>query len=464
MSLRAVVLRALSYGACVLALVGLTSFIMSPAHAQDRQMVDQIAAVVGNDIVLKSEVDQMVMSMTQRTNQSYSKAMWMQALQQLIDQKVLAEQARRDTTLTVSDQQVEQQLTRRIQQLKQQAGGEDALVEVYGKSILEIREDFRDPLREQLLAEQLRARKMQTIDVTPSEVNNWFQRIPQDSLPRLPETVRLAHIVRYPKPTPAAKREARQIITTIRDSIVAGGASFEAMARQFSDDPGSAPQGGRFTDMAVDDFVPEFAAIASRTPVGDVSQVFYNSTHNGYHILRVNERTGATVDLNHILIRVDPSRSDDTQPVKRLQAIKDTLTSFDVPFELMARRHSEEERSAQNGGRVTDPQSGTRDLRLDALGPSWRRTIRQLEVGEISDPSEVQLLNGERAYHIVLLQRRTPAHRVNVETDYELIQQYALQEKQQRVLQEWVRELRDDVYVDIRIQEDDLTAAMRPRR
>ena len=464
MSLRAVVFRPLSYGACLLALVVATGLIASPAQAQDRQMVDRIAAIVGDDIVLKSEVDQMVLSMTQRTNQSYSKAMWMQALQQLIDQKVLAEQARRDTTLTVSDQQVEQQLTRRIQQLKQQAGGEDALEEVYGKSVLEIREDFRDPLREQLLAEQLRARKMQTIDVTPSEVRNWFQRIPQDSLPRLPETVRMAHIVRYPKPTPAAKREARQIITTIRDSIVAGGASFEAMARQFSDDPGSAPQGGRFTDMAVGDFVPEFAAIASRTPVGEVSQVFYNSTHNGYHILRVNERTGTTVDLNHILIRVDPSRSNDTQALETLRAIKDTLTTYDVPFELMARRHSEEERSAKNSGRVTDPQSGTRDLRLDALGPSWRRTIRQLEVGEISDPSEVQLLNGERAYHIVLLQRRTPAHRVNVETDYELIQQYALQEKQQRELQEWVRELRDDVYVDIRIQEDDLTAAMRPRR
>lgn len=427
-------------------------------------MVDQIAAVVGDDIVLRSEVDQMVLQMTQGQRQSYSKDLWMQALNQLVDQKVLAEQARRDTTLTVSDQQLDSQLTMQIDRFKQQAGGEEALEAAYGKSVLELREELRGDLREQLLADQLRSRRLQEIDITPSEVRTWFERIPQDSLPRLPETVRLAHIVRYPKPTDRAKREAQQVITAIRDSIVDAGASFEAMARRFSDDPGSAAEGGRFANVDVSQFVPEFAAMASRTPVGEVSQVFYNTTHNGYHILRVNERQGNVLDLNHILIQVDPTRSDDSKAVETLTAVKDTLTRFgDVPFELMARRHSEEDRSSKNGGRVTDPQSGTRDLVLDALGPSWRRTIRSLEIGEISDPTEVQLLDGERAYHIVLLQRRTPAHRIDVETDYERIQQFALQEKQQRVLRDWVQDLREEVYVDIRIEPADLaTAAMRP--
>ena len=427
-------------------------------------MVDQIAAVVGDDIVLRSEVDQMVLQMTQGQRQSYSKDLWMQALNQLVDQKVLAEQARRDTTLTVSDQQLDSQLTMQIDRFKQQAGGEEALEAAYGKSVLELREELRGDLREQLLADQLRSRRLQEIDITPSEVRTWFERIPQDSLPRLPETVRLAHIVRYPKPTDRAKREAQQVITAIRDSIVDAGASFEAMARRFSDDPGSAAEGGRFANVDVSQFVPEFAAMASRTPVGEVSQVFYNTTHNGYHILRVNERQGNVLDLNHILIQVDPTRSDDSKAVETLTAVKDTLTRFgDVPFELMARRHSEEDRSSKNGGRVTDPQSGTRDLVLDALGPSWRRTIRSLEIGEISDPTEVQLLDGDRAYHIVLLQRRTPAHRIDVETDYERIQQFALQEKQQRVLRDWVQDLREEVYVDIRIEPADLaTAAMRP--
>lgn len=436
--------------------------VFSPAaHAQsdDRQVVDQIVAIVGDNIVLKSEVDQMVRRMMQQSrNASYSKDMWMQALDQLVNEQVLAEAARRDTNIVVTDEQVSQRLDMQIEQLTQRAGGQEQLESYYGKSIIEIKEDFRSSFRDQLLASQIRSQKLQDIDVTPSEVRQWFERIPQDSLPRLPETVRLAHIVRYPTIDPSAKEEAREIITTIRDSIVNKGASFEEMARQFSDDPGSADQGGQIADLELDAFVPEFAAVASQTPIGEVSQVFYNSTHKGYHILRVNKREAGTVNLNHILIRVDQSRSDGAAAIDYLSAVRDTLQNQDVPFELMARRHSEEERSSKNGGRVLDPQSGVRDLVLQRLGPSWRRTVNSISEGEISQPTEVQLLDGENAFHIVLLQRRLPAHRVNLDQDYERIRQLALQDKRQRVFQEWVTDLREDIYVDVRIEKSDLTA------
>lgn len=435
--------------------------VPAPVAAQeaDNQIVDQIVAVVGDDIVLKSDVDQLVSRMVQQRRTNYTDDMWMQALDQLIDQKILAEEARRDTTITVSDGQLENQLSRRIDQLKQQAGGEDALEEAYGKSVLELKESFKEDFRDQILAQQLRQRRMQKIEITPSEVKRWFERIPRDSLPRLPKTVRLAHVVRYPKASESAKKQAKQRITSIRDSILNHGASFEAMARAYSDDSGSASSGGRLTGVALDDLVPEFAAIASRTPIGTVSQVFYNEQHDGYHIVRVNSRDGGTVDLNHILIRVDGSADGGTQAIEYLEAVRDTLTTYEeVPFELMAKRHSEEEESANNGGRVTDPRSGSRDLVLQALGPSWRRTIRSLEVGEISEPTEVQLLNGERAYHIVKLQKRTPAHRVNLEQDYERIRQYALQDKRQREMNDWLTGLREEIYVDVRISKDDLTA------
>lgn len=447
--------------AVVACLIFVASALAPAAVAQpdDRQVVDQIVAIVGDNIVLKSEVDQMVRRMMQQNrNASYSKDMWMQALDQLVNEQVLAEAARRDTNIVVTDEQVSQRLDMQIEQLKQRAGGEEQLESYYGKSIIEIKEDFRSTFRDQLLASQIRSQKLQDIDVTPSEVRQWFERIPQDSLPRLPETVRLAHIVRYPTIDPDAKQEAREIITTIRDSIVNKGASFEEMARQFSDDPGSAEQGGQIADLELNAFVPEFAAVASQTPIGEVSQVFYNSTHKGYHILRVNKREAGTVNLNHILIRVDQSRSDGTEALDYLSAVRDTLQNQDVPFELMARRHSEEERSAKNGGRVLDPQSGVRDLVLQRLGPSWRRTVNSIEEGDVSQPTEVQLLDGENAFHIVLLQRRLPAHRVNLDQDYERIRQLALQDKRQRIFQEWITDLREDVYVDVRIEKSDLTA------
>jgi peptidyl-prolyl cis-trans isomerase SurA len=442
----------------LLAAVLLGGSALFPAGTQAQETLDRIAAVVGDQIILTSEVDQMVRRRVRQGQQSYSDDLWMQTLQDLVDQKMLAEKARRDTTLTLSDQQVSSQLDLQIQRMAERAGGEEELERVYGKSILEIKETFRTDFRSQLLAQRLRQRRMQKIEITPSEVRQYFQEIPQDSLPTLPKTVRLSQIVRYPKATQSAKQQARQLISTVRDSIVNGGAAFEDMARQFSDHSSTASSGGRLGDVTLDQLVPEFAAVATRTPVGEISQVFYNESQEGFHILRVNSRSGSTVNLNHILIRVGPGGTNEEEVKSFLRTVRDSILNHDQPFELMASRHSEEDRSAQNGGRVTDPQSGTRDLVLDALNPSWRRTIQDLEEGEISQPTQVQLLNGDQAYHIVRLDRRTPSHRVNLEMDYERIRQLALQDKRNRKMREWVSQLRDDVYVDIRVSKDDLSA------
>lgn len=452
--------RSSSVGGLLLGLLlFLLGFAPTDTNAQNREVVDRIAAVVGDNIVLQSEVDQFVRQQTQQQNVSYSTDLWMNALEQLVDQQLMAEKARRDTTITVSDQQVQAQLDRQVEQLQSRAGGRQQLEQIYGMSIRQIKETFQEDIRDQMLASQLQRRRRENINVTPSEVRQWFERIPKDSLPRLPKTVRVSHIVRYPKPTQKARKNANALITSIRDSIVNEGASFEAMARQFSDDQATASAGGSLGGVNLDDLVPEFAAVVTRIPVGEVSQVFYNESRNGYHILRVNSRSGNTVDLNHILIQAPPNEE---KTVEYLDAVRDTLLrNEDVPFELMARRHSEDERTAQNGGRVTDPQSGTRDLALERLGPSWRRTIENLEEGEISPPSQVQLLNGDEAYHIIRLGRRVPAHRVNLETDYERIRQLALQDKQNRKMREWLDTLRDEIYVDIRVSESDLTAMRR---
>jgi peptidyl-prolyl cis-trans isomerase SurA len=437
----------------------LVAGLLLPASALAQpKTLDRIAAVVGDEIILTSEVDQMVKQQAQRTQQSYSDELWMQGLQDLVDQKILAEKARRDTTLTVSNQQVSTQLNRQIDRMAKRAGGEEELERIYGKSILEIKETFRSDFRSQLLAQRLRQRRMQKVDVTPSEVRQFYEEIPTDSLPDLPKTVRLSQIVRYPKATEKAKQQAKELISTIRDSIVNGGAAFEDMARQFSDDDGTAASGGKLGNVNLEQLVPEFSAVATRTPEGKVSQVFYNDSQKAYHILRVNSKSGSTVNLNHILIKVSPEGTNDEQIKDFLNTVRDSILNHDQPFELMARRHSEEDRSSENGGRVTDPQSGTRDLVLDALNPSWRQTVRELDEGEISKPTKVKLLNGDEAYHIVRLDRRTPAHRVNLETDYDRIRQLALRDKRNRKMKEWIDRLRDEVYVDIRVSKEDLSS------
>lgn len=419
-----------------------------PARAQDGRIVDQIAAVIGDQILLRSEVDAAVAQFMRQQEAPYTPELWNAALQQMIDEKVLQIHARRDTTIQVTDDRVEQALDGRIRQMAAQLGGQARLEEAYGQTVIEIKAEYRDDFRNQLLGDEMRRVKMQTIKVTPSEVQSWFHDIPSDSLPDLPEMVRVGHVVRYPVITDDAREEAREILVAIRDSLTAGVSSFEEMAELFSEDPGSASNGGRYEGTALGELVPEFAAVASRIAIGEISQIF--ETQFGLHILRVNTRRGDVVDYNHILIRFDESKADPTPAIEFLSAVRDSISEGQLTLDLAARRDSEERTSALMGGNVMDPQTGERKLIVSALGPYWQRTLAEMNVGDISEPAEVELLDGRRAWHIVRLQDRIPAHRLSIQADYALIQQYAQREKESRIMTEWLSRLREGVYVDIR--------------
>jgi peptidyl-prolyl cis-trans isomerase SurA len=432
--------------ACAVLTLGI--IVQLPASAQSGGVVDEIVAVVGNEIVLRSEVDGIVQNVVQQGQAPYSDELWVEMLDQIVDQKVMAEIARRDTTIIVSDDQVDQAIDRRIQQLQRQVGGRAELERMYGKPLVAIRAELRQDFRNQLLAQQLQQRRMSSIRITPSEVRDWFMQFPTDSLPVIPETIRLSHIVRHPVITDAARDEAREILELIREQIVSGEATLEDLARQFSDDPGSAQAGGLYEEMRLAEVVPEFAAVAARSPIGEISRIF--ETPFGLHILRINDRRGDQINYNHILIEFDRSKSDPAPAIEFLSAVRDSITTMGAPFELMARRHSQENESSTMGGRVLDPRTGERELFLEMLGPTWRATIDTLEIGEVSQPARVQLLSGQTSYHLITVRGRVPEHTVDLLTDYERIEQLALQEKQMRELERWVRGLRDRVYIDMR--------------
>ncbi|MFT4603629.1 MAG: peptidyl-prolyl cis-trans isomerase SurA [Rhodothermales bacterium] len=421
-----------------------------PASAQDQPVVDEIVAVVADQILLRSEVDAIVAGVSRQQGLTYSDELWNDALQQLVDEKVLVIHARRDTTLIVSDDQVTQTLNQRIAGMAAQVGGERRLEEAYGKTIVEIKAELRDEFRDQILADQYRQRKLSSIKVTPSDVQDFFRQFPTDSLPTLPEAVRVSHVVRYPAVTEDARAEAREILSAIRDSIVVGGGAFEEWATAFSEDPGSAENGGRYENMSLGEMVPEFAAVASRAAAEVVSGIF--ETEFGLHILKVNSRRGDAVDYNHILIQFDASKSDPKVAIDYLTSVRDSVLAGELDFPTAARRHSEDQSSVAQGGRVIDPQSGQRDLFIEALGPFWQAALRDLAVDSVSVPQEVELVNGRRAYHIVRLRKRTPSHQVDILTDYAFIEQYALRQKQSDRVAVWLRGLRKGVYIDVRTQ------------
>lgn len=441
-------LRSFRFCLILLGVLGLFTIGTRPVQAQDERILDEIVAVVGDDIILQSDVDGMVLGIINQQQMTWSQELWNEALQQLINEKVLVVHAKRDTNIVVTDQQVDQMLDAQIDQIQRQVGGQARLEELYGKSLLEVKAELREEYRDRLLADELRRQKLSSIKATPTDVREWFDLIPADSLPMVPDLVRVSHIVRLPVVTQAARDEAMEIISAIRDSVVAGASTIEDMAELFSDDPGSAPNGGLYEDMGLDEVVPEFAAVASRSPIGVFSQVF--ETQFGLHFLRVNSRRGDRIDYNHILVSFDDRKVDDQPAIDRLTLLRDSILTKGASFEALAREESEEELSKAQGGRVTDPNSGERNLYLEVLGGLWQRTLAPLMEGDISQPSEVQLLDGRRAWHIVRLDRRVDEHRVDITTDYELIEQRALQGKQTRLMNQWMNELRTSVYIDLR--------------
>lgn len=417
-------------------------------RAQEDVILDRIVATVDGNIILESQVHAFVWNILQQeklqpTDQNVTK-FWPIALEELINQKVVYAHAERDTTIKLGDDRVNQELDRRVQSLIDQVGGEDRFQIEYGKSVLEAKNDFREDVRQQLKASELQQKKMGTIKISPTEVTTWFKKIPQDSLPQMPQTVRVSHIVRLPEIPASAKNEARRIASALRDSVLTGRSKLEKLAQKYTDDPGSRNTGGRGR-ARLSQLVPEFSAIASTLPPGALSQVF--ETQFGMHIMRVNSLQGDMLDYSHILIKVNERGANPAKAIELLKSVRDSIQTKKLTFEALAKRHSQDPQSSALGGALMNFQSGSRELALDALSPRWRITLNKMDVGQISEPIETELLDGRKAWHIVWLQKRTPAHTLNLNDDYALIEQQALNEKRARMMGEWVQRLREGVYI-----------------
>ncbi|MCH8494133.1 MAG: peptidylprolyl isomerase [Balneolales bacterium] len=431
-------------------IVLLTSSIFAQRNAE---ISDKIVAVVNDHIILKSDVDNRTLEFLQsQQGMQFTEQLWYDVFESLIDNFVMVEKARIDS-IVVSDDEVNRQLDQRIRVLSQRAGGEQQLERAMGKSIVQLRAEFREQFRQDLVAERLRQEKRQRINITRPEIEAFFNEIPQDSLPTIPEAVELSQIVVIPPPKPEAQNRALQLATSIRDSIINHGAEFEAMARRYGED-GTASTGGLLPLMPMSDLVSEYSAAASALAPGEVSQVV--RTPFGYHVIRLNRRVADQIETNHILIRVRDEELDDEFAINKLAAIRDSIKTQGKRFGDMARRHSDDRATAPSGGRLLNPQTGQRLLPVDQLDSNLFRTVLLLEnEGDISEPRPFNTGQGgaqQRAFRLVTLTKRVPEHIANMQDDYDLIRQFALQDKQQREMADWIEGLREEVYVEYMIQ------------
>lgn len=382
----------------LLIIIGFVAVFPPYASSQTKPVLDGIVAVVGNEIILKSELDyQVQLTAYQNKLNPDDPNLRQKVLDAMIDDKLILAQTKLDS-VTVSDNEVNRQLDARIQNLENQLGGQAKVEQVYGMSINKIKAEFRSDMRKQMLIEKLKQQKFGDMQVSPVEVRDFYETY-KDSLPEVPEQVTLSHIFIAPKPSAKAEKDAYDFAESLLDSLKHG-ASFSELAKKYSQDPGSASAGGDLGWAARGQFVPEFERAVYALKVGQISGVV--KTQFGYHIIQLLGRRGDMVHVRHILIKVPHLPSEDDSVIVFLDSLR-YRAMHGASFAKLAKEYSQDKDTRDLGGDL-----GT--VAIDQLEPAFRQTVDSLKVGEISKPTKIQF-GTTYGYHIVYLRARIPARR-----------------------------------------------------
>ncbi len=412
--------------------------LLATALCAQGQVLDRIVAVVDDEVILESELNAQIQFFVLNNKvDAATPGLKDQVLQSMINEKLVVAKAIEDS-VTVTDEEVQQQLESTIQQRIQQVGSEQRLEELYGMPLTRIRREFRDEMRKSLLASRLQQQRFGVTQISRREVEEFFQTY-KDSLGMVPEEVELAHIYIEPKASEAARAATRAKMQSLLDSLNAG-ADFADLAKRHSQDPGSAGQGGDLGWVRRGLFLPEFESVVFGLAEKQRSGIV--ETKHGLHIIELLERRGESVHARHILLRIERTPADEDSAVALLKSLRSRALAGE-DFAALARKYSEDKETAPIGGSL-----GTAEL--SQIEKSFYATVAPLKEGEISEP--VRLTSGGASgYHIVLMKKRTPEHPASLEKDYQRIEALAMNFKRNREYQAWLAELRSKIYWESRL-------------
>jgi peptidyl-prolyl cis-trans isomerase SurA len=414
-----------------------------PAATQAQELIDQIMATVGSQIVLKSEIEkQYVQMLAQGGDDPETRCM---IFDQLILQKLLLNQAILDS-VEVSDAQVEGELDRRMRFYIRQIGSEEELEAYFKTSIRQLKDELRDVIKDQLTVQTMQSRITKDVTVTPNEVRAYFESIPEDSLPYIDAELEIAQILRKPPVSDEEKREIRARLEEYRAKIAAGD-DFAVYAALYSQDPGSAKKGGELGLFERGTMVPEFEAAAFNLKPGEMSQVI--ETKFGFHLLQLIERRGNQINVRHILLQPRTNDADLYKSVNYLDSLRQAINDGKITFEEAAQKYSDDEETRNSGGLLINQETGTTRLSPDKIDRALFFQIDSLPVGRISPPLLTVTGDGKNAYRIVVVKTRTVPHKANLKDDYQKIQEVALSEKQNKTLSDWVEKKRKITYIKL---------------
>lgn len=413
-------------------------FISINSFAQET--LDKIVAVVDNEFILQSELQfQTSMFAAQRKLDPESPGLQRQVLNSIIEEKLIYAQANFDSII-VSDEEVTQRINYQLEVFKQQYGSIERIEQMYGMSIEKIKRELKDEVRKSLMIQKLQEKNFASVEATRREVETFFETY-KDSIGLIPEKVQISHIYRNPKTSSFIKEKYKQFAQAILDSIKTG-TDFADMAKKYSEDPGSAVQGGDLGFVKKGIFYPEFEAAAFSLEVNQISEVIESPA--GYHIIQMLERRGESIRTRHILIKIKLDEQADLNTIGFLTEVRDSIVRKFETFSDYAKKYSEDNTSAPFGGDL-----GT--FFINQLDKQLLDAVSKMKEGEISFPRRIEYSESSYGYHIVFVEKRTIQHLANLDQDYPEIKKLADDHKKQKKYTEWIEQLKEKIYWDVRI-------------
>ena len=410
--------------------------VMSPLAGQE--VLDGIVAIVGEEIILRTELQQMTQQYAMQmsipaTDTERFEELKESLLQELIYEKVMLAKAKEDT-IEVEDDRVDMELEAQIARLIQQLGSQERLEETFGAPLAKIKRDYREEFRKRLIVRAVREQKAREIKISRREVEQYYETV-KDSFPEMPPEAKLRHILLEIRPGGEAHAAAVARMREIQDRLRQG-ESFEDLATTYSEDEGTAKVGGNLGFVERGTLFPSFEAAAFQLEDGAISDIVESPV--GLHLIQLIEKRGDKARLRHILLRLGATTTDEDQVLESITELRNQILGGE-DFADVAREHSVDESTRERGGDLSW-------LPLENLTiPEFKAAIDTLMPGEISMPFKTAF-----GYHIAKLEDRREARKISLDTDWENIQGQALMVKQEKVLKEWIEDLKKNIYIEIK--------------
>lgn len=404
-------------------------------------VIDQVVAVVGNKIIKKSDIETQYLQIKAEGNEVDK----CHILEVMLRMKLMVNQAAIDS-IEVTDSQVEQELNQRLNAFISQAGSQKAVEDYFKKSILEMKDDMRNEIRDNMISQRMEEEITGDIKITPSEVKAFYNKQDKDSLPLINSQIELYQIGIYPPYTEKAIFDLKEKMLDMRRQIIEG-KSFASLAVLYSED-GSAMRGGELGFTQKGSWDPEFAKAAfALKERGEVSKIV--ESQFGYHLIQLIEKRGDMVNARHILMKPKADAEAITKAVSRLDSIVALIKKDSITFEKAALYFSEDKSTRANSGLVMNPQTGEPRFEMDQINPVDYRVVKDLKIGEISAPFESMDEKGKRIYKVMMIKSRSNPHKANLKDDFDLLKNMALANKRNNIINDWISEKIQSTYIHI---------------